>query len=74
MTNKRGNPVDPRHAALIAHGNLELPLEFDAGGRPACSKCGNPVYATGGPHMDLCENCLWDLIDHEQMNQGNKSV
>lgn len=32
--------------------------------RKVCTKCGkNNVYATGGPHMDWCEPCLWAYTD-----------
>jgi hypothetical protein len=47
----------------------EVELYASAGtmGARLCSRCGkNYVYATGGPHMDLCEPCVWDLTDHEQ--------
>lgn len=31
-----------------------------------CAKCGvNNVYATGGPHMDWCEPCLWASLDEQ---------
>jgi hypothetical protein len=33
--------------------------------RPRCERCGEPVYATGGPHTELCEPCLWSLQDGE---------
>jgi hypothetical protein len=34
--------------------------------RPRCERCGEPVYATGGPHPELCEPCLWELQDKEE--------
>jgi hypothetical protein len=39
---------------------------MDRSDRPKCTKCGEPVYATAGPHLELCEPCLWALQDSEQ--------
>ena len=35
-----------------------------------CSICLQPVYAVGGPKMDLCEPCLWTLAqDQDQLSK-----
>jgi hypothetical protein len=32
-----------------------------------CSQCDEPVYAQGGPRMDLCEPCLWALAQNQDL-------
>jgi len=60
MTNRRGNPTSPRHAALRDNGTLELPLEQRS---RTCAKCGGrPVY-NDSPTMDWYEPCIARFVE-----------